>query len=518
MNSLGIYFGPRLIGIVETKGKSLLNSIQILQSAVTAGELEEKVPSEVKIVALFKDELRKNKIEAKEASLVLSGKDLVIRTFEMPPVPGNELESAVRFEAKKYIPFRIEDLITDFQVQYDKSSHKNIVLFIGIKKEILEKYLSILAQLDIAPVAIEYSAFSVLRLLRASGFSDKGIISVISVDFKEEDEVNFTVLENGFPLFSRDITLLGGPEEFTSVKEKDYGIILEKLKTEIRVSLDYYHRKFPGKNIAKAFFISSQEYRNDFGAFIKDMDLSAQFIDVAKLIGKATPFSLSIVKSYSVSLSRIIKSSLKVNLLIAKEKAKKREPVPITIETIPSLFAGLQVNVKVVIIGVLICVATFVFGIVSKQPLDKEVNEIISKQPKVAGVNSGLPNEELSRVNAEYKRKIEVFDNLINGQVYLTKIIETAARVKPPGIWLNDFTFKREQSKTDLVLGGMAYLTDSDKEFALVNKYLANLKENAVFTKYFRDINISSLDHKQFKKVTVTTFVISCRAAKKERE
>lgn len=205
--SLGIYFGPKIISIIETKGKTILNNIQVSQELITSSEIEEKVPSEVKIVALFKDELRRNKIGANEASLSLSGKDFVIRTFEMPVIPRSELDSAVRFEAKKYIPFKIEDLISDFQVQYDKLSRRNIILFAGIKKDILDRYLSILNQLDIKPSVIEYSAFSLLRLMKLLNINNKGIIGIISADFKEEDEINFTFLENGFPLFSRDITL-----------------------------------------------------------------------------------------------------------------------------------------------------------------------------------------------------------------------------------------------------------------------------------------------------------------------
>jgi len=65
MNSLGIYFGPKVISIVETKGRRLINSALIPQSTISTGELEEKVPIEVKstsIISLIKDELDKNKI------------------------------------------------------------------------------------------------------------------------------------------------------------------------------------------------------------------------------------------------------------------------------------------------------------------------------------------------------------------------------------------------------------------------------------------------------------------------
>ena len=72
MNSLGVYFGPKFISIVETKGRKLLNNIQISQSVISPRGLEEQVPAEVKLTAVFKDELRSNKIEVKKAVYCLS--------------------------------------------------------------------------------------------------------------------------------------------------------------------------------------------------------------------------------------------------------------------------------------------------------------------------------------------------------------------------------------------------------------------------------------------------------------
>ncbi len=519
-SSLGIYFGPKIISIIESKGKNILHNIQVSQDLITSSEIEEKVPSEVKIVALFKDELRRNKIEANEVSIALSGKDFVIRTFEMPVIPRNELDSAVRFEAKKYIPFKIEDLVSDFQVQYDKLIRRNIILFSGLKKDVLEKYLSILSQLDIKPVAIEYSAFSVLRLMKLLNINSRGIIGIISADFKEEDEINFTFLENGFPLFSRDITMTGGPDELAITKEKDAGMMLEKLKTEIRVSLDYYHRKFPAKKIERTFFISSQEYQADLESFVKYMGLSAQFIDIKKTMGESASFSLSAIKGYSASLSKTIKSDLKINLLAAKEKTKQKETVARPVgEMAAPLLSGLKPSPKAVVLGTVICLATYAFfGFFRQIPLKKELEKISAERPQVPGLKENMAYEDLTSASVEYHRKVDSVDRMLKEQVYLTKLLEAVARTKPEGIWLKNISYKKEELTGSIMLEGMAYLTDSDKEFNLVNKFLANLKENPTFTKYFKEMVIVSLDHSLFRGVTVTTFAINCRTSKKGKE
>ena len=233
MNSLGIYFGPKTITIVEANGKRLINNIRISQSAISSGDLEEKVPPELKTVTLFKDQLGKAKIEATEATVSLSGKDLIIRTFDLPTLPREELNSAINFEVRKYIPFKVEDLISDFQVKkIDRYKRKSLVLFVGIKKETLDNYISMLSQLDLKIDSIEYSAFSVLRLLKLANVRDKGVVGMLNIDLMEEDEVNFMVLEDGFPLFSRDITLVSAPPQVTKTEEPSFSIALEKLKKE----------------------------------------------------------------------------------------------------------------------------------------------------------------------------------------------------------------------------------------------------------------------------------------------
>ena len=120
MSSLGIYFGTNSIGLAEVSNKKLVNNVVIPQSSMFSGDFEEKVPTDVKIVALIKDALRTSRINVDRGTICISGQDLIIRTFEIPRLPSNELQSAINFEAKKYIPFKLEDLIYDFQVESDQ--------------------------------------------------------------------------------------------------------------------------------------------------------------------------------------------------------------------------------------------------------------------------------------------------------------------------------------------------------------------------------------------------------------
>lgn len=516
-SSLGIYFGPKIINIVESQGKHILNNIQIDTSAISAGEFEEKIPDEIKIVALIKDELRRNKIDVNEVNVSIAGKDLIVRTFDMPLMPNSELSSAVFFESKKYLPFKAEDLVSDYQLRTDRFSRRNLVLFEAIKKESLDKYLSILNQLGIKINAIEYSALGVLRFLKLNGVAYKGIVAVVSADLKEKDEVTFLVLDNGFPLFSRDVNLDGSSEagapSFEAAEET--AAVLDKLKTEIKVSLDYYNRKFSSKKINKILFVTNQEYAQDLEGFAKEMLLPGQFIDAVKYIGKSLPFSLSFIKGYGSSLYKTVKTEFKIDLLAARDKIKIK---PLSKETpdikvaVSSLTAGLKVDFRAVIASLLICGLVFVFGSFRKTPVRIELEELMSQRPVIKDVNPSLSYEELSAFNTEYKNKINKLSKVIKDQVYLTDLLNTLPVIMPKGLWLEGLSFAlKGDNKGELILEGRAYLGNSEEEFALVNSFVATLRKNANFNKYFKDINVMSLRTQEEGKVIVTSFMIVCK-------
>ncbi|MFC1804227.1 pilus assembly protein PilM [Candidatus Omnitrophota bacterium] len=519
MSSLGIYFGPKVIGITETKGKKVAQNAKIPVSVLSPGELEEKVPDDVKMVALIKEELRKHVIEAKDASISLSGKDLVVRTFEMPALPPSELANAVNFEARKYIPFKTEDLITDFHFKTDKKARRHLVLFAGIKRDVLQKYSSVISQLGIKVNNLEYSGFSLLRFLKSTGLGLKGVSCLVCIDGEEEDEGIVMVLEDGFPLFTRDISLSGGGAAYSGAQPaavKDGAADTEKLKSEIRISLDYFHRKFTAKKIAKVYFVSPGERRADLESFAAEAGLSAQFIDVAKYTGKEAPFSLSFVKSYGAAVFNKVNTGLRVKFTITriKERPPQNKGLNLELKEIASLLSGVRINVKSVILGLLICLAVFGIGIYRMLPLRKELEAIKARETQAAGVNAQSSNQVLTGVADTYRKKVSTMDKLVKEQLYLTEVLDAIPRLVREGMWLVDFSFEKQGEGAVLILGGVVDLSDSNREFDSVNEFLSKLKQSPVFIKYFAEIKIISSEVSQIEQEAITRFVISCRSKK----
>jgi hypothetical protein len=508
MNSLGIYFGIKDINLIETNGRKIVNNIRLPHPNQGVSELEEKVPADIKLMALLKDAFRTYRISASEAAFCISGQDLVIRTFEIPLLPQSELRGAINFEAKKYTPFKLEDLDYDFQVSFNKKNKTSLVLFVGIKKEILANYISIAKQLNLKVDVLEYSAFSILRFIKLAGLSDSGVVASLCFDLNNEDEANFTVFENGFSLFSRDFVLAGGPVGFEQTVEADSIEKQKKLKNEIQVSLDYYKRKFPEKNIKNIFVVADKESREELKSFFAESSLPVKFVETQRVLGKAINYSSLVAKSSAASLFKLAPLKVKISLIGAKIKAAKAassgfKPF--------ALLEGIKLDFKFLFLGIAVCAVVFGYGIMRKQPVEEELAVIKHKRVKISStVNDNFT--ELSDLDAKYRKKISTLDKLVKNQVYTTYPLDAIPRALPQGVWLTNLNLSQKKDKTaELVLNGYVYLDSSDKELDSVNIFLTNLKKDNIFSKYFEEMTINSIDRRIVRNKSTTVFTIICK-------
>lgn len=515
MNSLGIYFGVKDIGVVEAKGRKILSSVRLPHPSHATTELEEKVPTDVKLIALIKDAFRTYRIKAEDATFCISGQDMVIRTFEIPMLPLSELKGAINFEAKKYIPFKIEDLDYDFQISYNKKNKTSLVLFVGMKKETLDSYISISKQLNLKVDSLEYSTFSVLRFLKLAGSSDAGVVATFCFDLDSEDEANFMVFENGFPLFSREIALSGDLPGFEQTAEEDFAQKLEKLKNEIRVSLDYYNRKFMDKDIKNIFVVSDTKSRRELVSFLSESNIPVTFVDTQRVLGKGNEYSSVLAKSFAASQFRSSPIEIKINLVAAKLKAA-RAAVPGFKPLV--LLEGFKLDLKFIFLGIALCAAVFGYGLIRMQPLYKDLSGIKNQGLKVSPVLAKENYEALSALDLKYSKMIGSLNKLIKDHMYATYPLDVIPRALPEGVWLSDLNLRsNKEGALELTLSGQADLGDNDKEFEAVNTFLNNLRKDPVFSRYFKEINIGSIDQRPEQNKSVAVFNIVCRGLSEKK-
>jgi len=513
MNPLSIYFGDKFISVVSLSGRKIKANIQLPQSGISAQGFEEKVPADLKIVALIQEALRSNRIEASEAVFCLSGKDMIIRAFDIPKLPLEELLGAVTFEAKKYLPFKIEDLIYTFQAEFDKQSQKSHILFMGIKKDTLERYLSIASQLKIKVSSLECSSLSVLRLLKLNNSLGSAVTAFLFID-TEGDESHFMVMENGFPLFNRDFSLASPVHGALNSAEQDPAQVIERMKAEIRSSLDYYNRRFTQKSVKNTLYFANSSVREGLNTFLAEMGLQPKFVDLGKLLGNQYPPAPEILKSYSAGLKGMVKTKINLDLLAAKAK----KPAAVEINLL-DLIRDLKVDFRFVALGLALCISTYIIGLYRIQPVNENLSKLIASLPKLPAINSNAPYSELNQKDSEYRQRLGVYDSLIKNQVYFTTALNLIPKALPRGAWLTNLSINKEQQAGFILkLNGMIFLSDRQKEIEAIDSFVYELNSNPEFKACFGAASIDTVSQQSLRDKSVTAFMITCQRQGERRK
>ena len=516
MSLLSLYFGDKGINIINARGKGVLNNIEIPASAIFSSDFEDKVPADLKIIALLQEAFRSNKLDSKEAVLCLTGKDLIVRTFEMAQLPREELESAINFEAKKYLPFRIEELVTTFQVRADSAKKTNLVIFMAIKRDTLNRYISISNQLKFKIRSLEYSALSLLRLLKMNKGLESAVTAFIYID-SEGDESHFMVMENGFLLFSRDFTLASLPTDALDIGLKDPVLVLQKIKSEIKSSLDYYQRRFSQKAIVKTVFFSDLAVRDDLSGFLNELGKGAKFIDLTKGLKAQGVINSGVIHSYSAALTNVVSIGIKLDLLKKVKTPKQSAESALVLPDLSTLIKDIKIDFRMLFLAAFLIAGMYIYGLMRIQPFKDNLNKTIAGHIKIAQIDSNASFEELSNKNSEFKKKLAIYDALVKKQVFLTKQLNVIPRILPKCAWLTSFRFTNIDGVLVLKLHGYAYLGNQQNEIVEINKFLNDLREDLDFKAYFKKVTIDSVTQQLFDKRDVSSFDITCEGVRSEK-
>ena len=123
------------------------------------------LPFFIGLLDILQKTVRNKGFSTTETYLSLPSKDILIRWFLIPWMKTSEIQAVVSFEAKKYIPFDIEETAyTYYPTTVTKDGGRQIgILFVAIRKNTIEKYINILIQAGLNIVYSEPGAMSLDR-------------------------------------------------------------------------------------------------------------------------------------------------------------------------------------------------------------------------------------------------------------------------------------------------------------------------------------------------------------------
>lgn len=274
-NVVSVDIGSSLIKLVqlsESRGKVRLDKVGIVDNSASNFRTQSQKISKSVIAQAIKHSLRKSHIKAKDAVSSLNGPSIITQYFELPPLSGKELKSAVNLEIQRVMLGRLNEVETDFQVlpQSEEKDGKKNVLFVAVPKSMVRQRMETLGQAGLNPIAIDIDCLALANcFLRLKNLALQEDVMVLNLGTRL---INLAILGKENLYFIRDISL--GLESPLDLKDKS---VLGRIIEEIRRSI-HYHEEKGGKNRVVRIFLSGGNAAGleTSDSFLKDLGLPVE--------------------------------------------------------------------------------------------------------------------------------------------------------------------------------------------------------------------------------------------------
>ncbi len=191
-------------GLLETYGK-----VELLQSTIQTSSIHLLGGQ---VVDLLKNLIEKSKITSKDVILSVPVFSTFSAVMELPDMPYTEIEAAIPYEARQYIPVPISEVILGWNiigkkdsadVEGEESIKKIEVLLVAIPKEVANKYVEITKAVNLNLKAIELESFALSRSLVGDD-----LIPTMILDIGAKT-TNILIVDNGYVVLNKGLDTSG---------------------------------------------------------------------------------------------------------------------------------------------------------------------------------------------------------------------------------------------------------------------------------------------------------------------
>lgn len=221
--------------------------------------------------------LQSQVFRTRRVATAVSGKSVIVRYLTMVGMSDDELNNAIKFEADKYIPFDVDEVVLDAHrlddggLQFEGLDDNEMrVLLVAVKRSLIEDHVGLVQSIGLQPSVIDVDAFALgnafeLRETMSPAMdAEHRVTALIDVG---ATKTNINVLRGSVLCFTREIYL--GGDDFTGAVSKRLGCdsaqaealkrdpgenvetlndavlpSVDDLGNEIHLSFDYFENQF----------------------------------------------------------------------------------------------------------------------------------------------------------------------------------------------------------------------------------------------------------------------------------
>ncbi|MCO5170758.1 MAG: pilus assembly protein PilM [Planctomycetes bacterium] len=256
-------------------GSSEIKALEVVDTgsgiALTGFEAT-RIGSQNETIFAVKELLKKGNFKTKRCVTAVSGRSVIVRYVTMAQMPIEDLRQAIKFEADKYIPFEVDEVIMDTQILEDgigDAGAEMKVLLVAVRKSLVEEHLALLNDAGLQPTTIDVDAFALGNAFEAraraqGGLAPEKVVALIDIG---ANKTNINILKGKTSYFTREVYLAGN--DFTEAVSRKFNLdtqeaerlkcepadqsaeveeailpTLDDLGNEIQLSFDYFENQF----------------------------------------------------------------------------------------------------------------------------------------------------------------------------------------------------------------------------------------------------------------------------------
>ena len=525
LRGVGLFVGKKYVDVVElqrTFSGPKVNHFVSVPIAPEGSSLssfqgplagEESEVRHEQVVSAIRRALRESGVRTRWVVSNLPEEEAIVRYFQMPKLPKKEWEQAVRFEARKYIPFTLEDLVSDFFVVEEKEEKgKMNVVFVAAKHQVVERHIALLTKASLRISHLEILPFSFMRLLRQMNQMPKEkTVGIADVD---GNFCTITLMKRGLPYLVRHVSLEMMSEQSEGMEVPPASAtesgplqldpLQEKLLDEVRMTLRYYRNQFPTEEIERLLF---------FGDGIKG--------GVEESFSKELKFPVHIE-----SLSRFVQTEGAIPSRLARTigmALRGMSPIESEIDLLPQRVEATGQNrlFKIGIletVGALICLAALSFVMGTQVSSQQKILEK-SKEERVQSRYSNLSLDDLKAKQTDLQSKLNRYRSLFDDRILWTKKLSSLGAILPPGAWITGIELSgTPEGGHMMMLRGLAYASNKQEELEIPSRFLSALKQHPDMFEGFQQASLISIRREIWDKIPVTGFEIALSGEASKRK
>jgi len=273
--------GKPLVGL--DIGSQVIKAVELIHSPKTnnyvlSGYAYYEISPGENIKEALKKIWETNDFHTTKVVTAISGRSVIVRYITMPEMSDEELKNAIQYEASKYIPFEIDEVMIDcLRLPDIKKEQKSggatkdmLVLLVAAKRDKLDEHINLLEESGLWPVAIDVDCFALGNSFelkqsnnppsnianRVTALIDIGAMKT-NVNIMSGLQISFTreIYIGGKDFTESTSKKMGVPEKEAEELKKNPGLKFEEVKDyissllddlthEVKLSFDYFEHQF----------------------------------------------------------------------------------------------------------------------------------------------------------------------------------------------------------------------------------------------------------------------------------